>query len=91
MFSKGIVKLSETDALAAATFLDAHPVPGMSMDIWKTVAEHWAATDPYAAIDWAMHQKEFAARRASMQGMISGWWQSDPDGAGKYAQESIKR
>lgn len=86
LFAKGIVKLSEVDGNAAAEFLDSKPVPGLPVDAWKQVADRWAATNPIAAMDWA-RQQEFQYRRAAMQGMINGWWQSDPNAATSYAAE----
>lgn len=89
LFAKGVVKLSESDGMAAASLLDSSGIPGIPILSWHQVGNNWAAVDPKSALDWATRQDASSPRRrAAMQGVINGWWQADPDGATKYAEQA---
>lgn len=84
LLGEAIVKWSFVDAEAAARALSSigREAPGST---WIKVADHWAATDPKSALEWANSQQGEGARLA-LQGLMSGWSQKDPAAAADYAK-----
>ena len=83
-------KWSELDPVAAAQFLDSSQLRGKGLTTTRiTIAENWAMVDPQAALAWAQGQGGVHNARATMSGVIAGWWAKDPTSAEAYVASQI--
>ena len=81
-----IGKWAQVDAPAAAEFLNRSPVAGMGLTLaFNDVARNWAASDPEAAMNWAIEHNSGSGGASALSGAIIGWWQKDHAEAEAYA------
>jgi hypothetical protein len=86
--SSALNKWSEVEPAAAAKFLEQVPTRDPEfMGARMMIAQNWAASDPAAALAWAVAQGDGREGRMSMSGVIMGWWNTDPRAAEAYVVE----
>lgn len=90
LLRRALAKWSQVEPAAAAQFLEGSQLDGRDLAATRrTVAEHWAASDPQAALAWAQRQGGAQDARFVMSGVITGWVDKDPDGAANYVASHL--
>lgn len=90
LLRRALAKWSQVEPAEAAQFLEGSQLDGRDLVATRrTVAEHWAASDPQAALAWAQRQGGPQDTRFVISGVLAGWLDKDPRGAEDYVASHL--